>query len=224
MKTQKIDQPLHEVPGVFSDTLPSLDASPPQTSAGVSPGTVLGGKYSLTRLLGSGGMGEVHRGEHLTLGVPIAVKVLHRRVAGNPDSLRRFRREAHAVSRLHHPNIVRVLDFDEDQSTGVVFLVMELLEGRSLSDLVDSLEAPPPLSRVEEIMRQVFSALEAAHAQGIIHRDLKPENVFLARQSDGTEVVKIVDFGLAHVEDSRDSGPTLTQAEIIAGTPQYMSP
>ncbi len=224
MKTRRLDQPLNEVPGVFSETLPSLDAASPRSSGGVTPGTVLGGKYSLTRLLGSGGMGEVYRGEHLTLGVPIAVKILHRHVASDPDSLRRFRREAHAVSRLHHPNVVRVLDFDEDPGAGVVFLVMELLEGRSLSDLLDGIEGPPPLARVVEIMGQIFAALSAAHALGIIHRDLKPENVFLARQSDGEELVKIVDFGLAHVDDSRDAGPTLTQAEIIAGTPQYMSP
>jgi serine/threonine-protein kinase len=225
MRTQKLDRSEHQTPRLLDDTLPSVDSTPKSDpSKGIAAGTVLGGKYQLTRLLGSGGMGEVYRGEHLTLGVPIAVKILRPQVAKNPESLRRFRREAHAVSLLHHPNVVRVLDFDEDEAGGVVFLVMELLEGSSLADLLDNLEILPLIARVDEIMRQIFSALEAAHALGIIHRDLKPENVYLARQSDGRELVKIVDFGLAHVDDVRDAGPTLTNTEIIAGTPQYMSP
>ncbi|MFO0757321.1 MAG: bifunctional serine/threonine-protein kinase/ABC transporter substrate-binding protein [Byssovorax sp.] len=224
MKTQKLDPPADTGSPDSDATLLSVDAAKASGRGGVAEGAVLREKYRLVSLLGSGGMGEVFRGEHLTLGVPIAVKVLRKRVAENPEGMRRFRREAHAVSKLHHPNVVRVLDFDEDPAHGVAFLVMELLEGASLGDWLDGLDRPPPLARVEPIMSAVFAALEAAHHLGIVHRDLKSENVFLARQSDGSEIAKLVDFGLAHVDDVRDAGPTLTKAEIIAGTPQYMSP
>jgi len=184
-------------------------------------GKILAGKYELVRLLGAGGMGNVWKAEHLSLGIPVAVKTMHAHVARQDEYVRRFRREAHAASLLNHPNAVRVLDFGED--AGVLYLVMEHLNGRSLGSWLHSLRAPPPLAEVARIFAMLLDAFDVAHSFGIVHRDLKPDNVFLA-EVGGRWVAKVLDFGLAHVDDARDAGPTLTQGDAIAGTPAYMSP
>ena len=186
------------------------------------PGIVLAGKYRIDEPLGSGGMGQVFRGEHLLLHLPIAVKVLHPFVASDPHHKRRFQREARAAAMLDHPNVVRVLDFGQHGST--VFIVMDYIEGRSLDMWLDGRNGLPPIAEVVDIALQLLSALEAAHALGIVHRDLKPENVLLTPGPQGRLIAKIVDFGLAHVEDPADKGPTLTKSDAIAGTPTYMSP
>jgi predicted Ser/Thr protein kinase len=188
----------------------------------VGPGLVLSGRYRLEGLLGSGGMGAVYRGEHLQLGVPVAVKVMHAGLATNADHARRFQREARATSQLVHPNVVRVLDAGEDQ--GLHFIVMEFLAGESLEAWLERHSKPPTLADVGDIAIQILRALETAHAAGIVHRDLKPENVFLQTDSQGTRTVKVVDFGLAHFDDKRDTGATLTRVDMVAGTPHYMSP
>jgi serine/threonine-protein kinase len=184
-------------------------------------GKVLAGKYELVRLLGAGGMGSVWKAQHLSLGVTVAVKTMHAHVAMQDEYVRRFRREAHAASLLTHPNVVRVLDFGEEG--GLLYLVMEYLDGRSLGAWLDRLDAPPPLAEVARILGMLLDAFDVAHAYGIVHRDLKPDNVFLADIGE-RRVVKVLDFGLAHVDDARDSGPTLTQRDAVAGTPDYMSP
>jgi serine/threonine-protein kinase len=189
----------------------------------VDVGRVLAGKYVLERLLGAGGMGKVWKGVHQGLGIAVAIKTMHPEIAANADYARRFRREAHAASLLDHPNVVRVLDFGEDAGTGTLYLVMEYLEGRSLTKWLQGHEGPPPLAEVVEILVPLCDALEVAHSYGIVHRDLKPDNVFLTTAL-GHRVVKVVDFGLAHVDDARDQGPTLTSKDVIAGTPEYMSP
>ena len=192
--------------------------------AGKTPltGKVLANKYELQTRLGVGGMGEVYRATHLTLGVEVAVKIMHPQVAIIDEYTRRFRREAHAASLLHHRNVVRVTDFGEEQ--GLLYLVMELLRGESGAQWLHRSMIPPPLEEVAHVLSQVLDAFEAAHSAGIVHRDLKPENVFLAIEDDGKRIVKVVDFGLAHVDDYRDSGPTLTRQDIVSGTPEYMSP
>ena len=195
------------------------------SGAGMTPltGKVLAGRYELGKRLGVGGVGEVYRAQHLALGVEVAVKIMHPYVAIVDEYVRRFRREAHAASLLHHRNVVRVSDFGEDQ--GHLYIVMELLRGESVAQwLHRAIGAPPPLADVVDVFSQVLDAFEAAHAAGIVHRDLKPENVFLAIEADGKRIVKVVDFGLAHVDDYRDTGPTLTQQDIVSGTPEYMSP
>jgi len=184
-------------------------------------GRVLSGKYELVRLLGTGGMGKVFEGYHRSLGVRIAVKTMHPSVAAMPDYVRRFRREAHAASVLNHPSVVRVLDFGEDD--GLLYMVMEYIDGASLAEWMRSMTSPPRLADVVEIIAMICDAFESAHAHGIIHRDLKPDNVLLTKFGD-KRLVKVVDFGLAHVHDARDTGPTLTSTDIIAGTPEYMSP
>jgi serine/threonine protein kinase len=202
-------------------TLSSGDEPCTPAPGDVCAGMVLAGKYELVRLLGQGGMGKVYKGQHLGLGIPIAVKTMHPEIAASPNYVRRFRHEAHAASLLNHPNAVRVLDFGND--AGTLYLVMEYLEGRSLTRWLGELHAPPPLADVAEIMAQLFDAFQVAHGYGIVHRDLKPDNVFLT-DVGGKRTVKVVDFGLAHVDDARDQGPTLTSKDVIAGTPEYMSP
>jgi eukaryotic-like serine/threonine-protein kinase len=195
----------------------------PRERLGGHVGLVLAGKYRLDARIGSGGMGEVYRGEHVTLRMPIAVKLLHPNIAIEPDYVRRFYREARAATLLNHPNVVRVIDFgDED---GMPFLVMEYLVGTTLHTWLRERDAAPPLADIRDILGQVLGAFEEAHARGIVHRDLKPENIFLT-DVGGKRTAKILDFGLAHVELPKedDSGPTLTKPEAVGGTPEYMSP
>lgn len=191
-------------------------------------GRCLAEKYTLTRLLGQGAMGQVYRGVHEALGTPIAVKVMRRSVAGDPVYRRRFSREARAASMLAHPNAVRVLDYGED--SGMPFIVMEFVEGQDLDTWLSASVSLPSLKLVGFIADQILSALQAAHDLGIVHRDLKPENVMLCRgaaaasEQDLDLCAKVSDFGLAHVEDPRDNLPTLTQRDAVAGTPSFMSP
>ncbi|MBK8251625.1 MAG: serine/threonine protein kinase [Polyangiaceae bacterium] len=201
-----------------------LDTDPWQAPAARKSltGKVLANKYELGTRLGVGGMGEVYRASHLALGVDVAVKIMHPHVAAVDEYARRFRREAYAASLLHHRNVVRILDFGEEGE--VLYLVMELLRGQSTSAWLMSSASPPPLAEVAEVLHQVLDAFEAAHAAGIVHRDLKPENVFLTIEADGKRVAKVLDFGLAHVDDHRDTGPTLTKTDMVSGTPEYMSP
>lgn len=196
-------------------------ADPPPE--GLHAGRTIAGKYRLDVRVGAGGMGEVYRAEHLALHMPVAVKILHPHRAAAQD-VRRFYREARASAQLNHPNVVRVLDFGNEGDT-LPYLVMEWLEGMTLQTYIQSFEQMLPLKEVLEILLQVLSAFEAAHARGIIHRDVKPENMFVT-DVGGIRIIKILDFGLAHVEVSRDedAGPTLTTPEALAGTPEYMSP
>lgn len=184
-------------------------------------GSLIAYKYQLEQKLGQGGMGAVFRAEHLSLKIPVAIKFLHPRLAHDPDLQRRFAREAKALTVLDHPNVVRVLDYGVHDHCP--FIVMEFLAGESLEDWL-ALNGLPLLGEVKEISLAVLDALGAAHDAGIVHRDVKPDNVFLARGRGGARTVKLVDFGLAHVEDPADKGPTLTQTDAVAGTSTYMSP
>ncbi|MCK6532437.1 MAG: serine/threonine protein kinase [Polyangiaceae bacterium] len=195
------------------------DSIPPST---LGVGSVLAGKYRLTRFLGQGGMGSVWVGEQVQLGVPVAVKVMHAWVAAQPQYVERFRREARAALMLSHPNVVRVIDFGQHEAT--FFLVMEMIEGKALDEWLAECPGMPALADVVAISVDVLDALDAAHRHGIVHRDLKPENVILSRDSQGRRVAKVVDFGLAHVDDPDTHAPTLTKKDMIAGTPAYMSP
>jgi serine/threonine-protein kinase len=210
----------HGTLDAFGETVASAKP-PPRHPLGRHVGRVVAGRYRLLRPLGSGGMGEVYVADHLTLGIRVAVKTMHEHVAAEPENIRRFAREAHAVSKLSHPNVVRVLDCGEDN--GLLYIAMELLEGAALSDWIGQMRELPPLADVADILTQTLNALELAHASGIVHRDLKPENIFLL-QAGGKRLVKVLDFGLAHVEDPRDGASKLTKTDSFAGTPEYMSP
>jgi serine/threonine-protein kinase len=180
----------------------------------------LAGKYVIEELIKHGGMGAVYRGRHILMEKRVAIKVLRPSLAVDDDVVARFSREAKAASRISHPHAVSVTDFGESEN-GVVFLVMEYLEGRTLKEVIKS-EGPLALNRVAEIARQVAGALDAAHEQGVIHRDLKSDNIMLSQTSSG-EWAKVLDFGIAKIQQV-DGIDDLTAPNLVIGTPQYMSP
>jgi len=185
-------------------------------------GALLGERYRVGALLGSGGMGSVYEAVRDDAGrAPVALKVLHPSLASDTDALRRFKREAYTVANLDHPNIVRILDF-QNPPEEPAFLVMERLHGGTLGD---ALRQGRRFS-VEEVARiavQVLAALEAAHAAQVVHRDLKPDNVFLATSDGQAEVAKLLDFGVAKLIDN-PLDEKLTQTGMVMGTPAYMAP
>jgi eukaryotic-like serine/threonine-protein kinase len=189
------------------------------------PGTVLDDKYRVEEKIGSGSFGTVYRGEHILLHHPVAIKVFRPTVGhGALESLDRFRLEGISACRIQHPNAVTVLDFDVSAGS-LAYLVMELLQGRSLSD---ELRADKQLAprRCARISAAVCDVLAQAHAAGIVHRDIKPSNVFLHRNKD-EERVKVIDFGIAKLtDDVREPGlrPATTGTGIFVGTPAYMAP
>ena len=185
-------------------------------------GQTLAGKYKIEKLIKQGGMGAVYRGKHVLMDKTVAIKVLKPALAGDDDVVARFSREAKAASKISHPHAVVVTDFGEAEN-GVVFLVMEYLDGRTLKEIIAA-EGPLQLERAVNIVRQVAGALDAAHAQGVIHRDLKSENIMLVRH-DGDEWSKVLDFGIAKIRQPKDSSEAdITHANLVVGTPQYMSP
>jgi serine/threonine-protein kinase len=186
----------------------------------LAAGAVVGGRFWVERLIGVGGMGRVYVAVQKDLERRVALKVLHPHLAQSGEQKARFLREARAASRLSHPGCVVVYDFGEWE--GQLYLAMELLAGRSLAALLDA-EFPFAPARIVELMAQACDVLEAAHQAGVLHRDLKPENLQVVPGTDGREVVKVVDFGLARLLDG-EAGGRLTQEGIVAGTPAYMSP
>ena len=187
-------------------------------------GKVLDDKYRLDEHMGEGGMGTVYRATHLLIERPVAVKVLNPRLVADDTAKERFRREARAAGRLQHSNAVAVTDFGETRE-GLVYLVMELLEGRPLREVL-AREAPLDPARAVSLMLQISAAVEAAHEAGIIHRDLKPGNIFLVQRPDSPYVVKVLDFGIAKIaaDDEGNLMDTLTGTGVMIGTPRYMSP
>jgi eukaryotic-like serine/threonine-protein kinase len=183
-------------------------------------GTTLDGRYLLGAHLATGGMGAVFRATHVYMRKEVAIKVLRPDLTASGEIVERFRREAEIAASLDHPNIVRVSDFGRSPE-GYLFLVMELLHGESLFDRIRREGALPPDEAVP-IVVQICHALEAAHARCVVHRDLKPENVFLARNPQGGETTKILDFGIAKIADAANVGTT--QAGMVVGTPEYLAP
>jgi serine/threonine protein kinase len=188
-------------------------------------GKTLDEKYRLESRLGIGGMGTVYRARHLLIDRPVAVKVLNQRFVEDEAAQVRFRREARAAGRLQHANAVAVTDFGST-SDGYVYIVMELLEGRTLRDVLAK-EAPLETARAVALMLQASAAVAAAHDAGIIHRDLKPANIFIVQSADRPAVVKVLDFGIAKLAAEsldEDEPKTLTLVGAMIGTPRYMSP
>jgi len=188
----------------------------------IGAGTVLGETYEITELLGQGGMGAVWTAKHLRLpGKRVAIKVLHGVAASDRESYARFRREAEIASRIGHPNIVTVHDFNVLPS-GTPYLVLEYLDGEDLAHRLA--HGKVPLQTALGIARQIGSALHAAHKADVVHRDLKPGNVFLVNAEIGGELVeqvKVLDFGISKI---RGSQTVQTQDSVLLGTPQYMAP
>jgi eukaryotic-like serine/threonine-protein kinase len=188
-------------------------------------GAELEGRYRIESLIGVGGMGRVYQAIHLTLGEHVAVKFLIKSVAELAASKERFRREARILARIRHPGIVSVLDFGEyPKVDGELFMVMELVAGVALAERVMPQGPPMSLLRVASIFDQLLAVLEVAHAEGVIHRDLKPENIMLMEREGQSDLVKVLDFGLALVEQSKDMARRLTETGTVHGTPHYMSP
>jgi serine/threonine-protein kinase len=207
----------------YSDTstLCPIDASVLERTGDPLVGQTLAGKYRIEKLIKRGGMGAVYEGKHVLMDKTVAIKVLHPALALDDDVVRRFSREAKAASRISHPHAVSVTDFGESEN-GVVFLVMEYLNGRTLKEVIKS-EGPMKLGRVVEIVRQVSGALDAAHEQGVVHRDLKSDNIMLS-QTNGGDWAKVLDFGIAKIQESGSRDADITAANLVIGTPQYMSP
>jgi serine/threonine-protein kinase len=184
-------------------------------------GRVLAGQFRIDALLGQGGMGMVYRGVQLSVNRAVAIKLITASAPNQTELVQRFRREAEATARLSHPNTVRLFDFGVTDSQEL-YMVMELLTGSDLSGHLQEGQ-PLPLAEALQITRQVLQALSEAHALGVVHRDLKPGNVFLARVHGGDVVAKVMDFGIAGIEQARET-QKLTMTGAVIGTPAYMSP
>ncbi|MDX2601821.1 protein kinase [Streptomyces caniscabiei] len=182
-------------------------------------GLVGDGRYRMTHRLGRGGMAEVFAAEDVRLGRTVAVKLLRSDLAEDPISKARFTREAQAVAGLNHHSIVAVYDSGEDMVNGtpVPYIVMELVEGRTIRDLLINAEAPGP-EQALIIVSGVLEALAYSHQHGIVHRDIKPANVIITTNG----AVKVMDFGIARA--LHGASTTMTQTGMVMGTPQYLSP
>jgi len=188
--------------------------------------TVLDGQYQIESMLGKGGMGAVYRARHILLGDRVAIKILPPEVRTNAEWLRRFRREGQAARRFRHPNAVTVYDL-RTASDGTIYMVMEYVEGHTLSHEMKA-RGPMTPAQAFEILEPIMSVLNTAHAMGVVHRDLKPENIMIGKSSTGEPVMKLLDLGIAKMREiaGGDGGgaTALTMAGQVLGTPHYMSP
>jgi tRNA A-37 threonylcarbamoyl transferase component Bud32 len=175
------------------------------------------GKYKLLELLGRGGMAEVYKARHPTLGRDVTVKILHQHLAEGEDFLARFEREAKAVAAMRHPNIVQIFDYEASEDAN--YMVMEFIDAGTLQDRISALAAEGkrmPVREVLSILGQTAAALDYAHGRGVLHRDVKPSNILL----DSSGNAFLTDFGIARIL----SGARYTATGVMIGTPAYMSP
>ncbi len=180
-------------------------------------GKTIGGRYRLISRVGSGGMSSVYLARHVLIDRLMAIKILRRDLAQDSVQRDRFLREARAVNRINHENIVEITDFGETDD-GIVYLVMEYVPGESLLKTLS--QCPFSAARALDITEQITSALARAHQMGVVHRDLKPENILLVRRKGRADFVKVLDFGIAKIMDA----PSLTGSQQIFGTPGYIAP
>jgi len=181
-------------------------------------GEIIDTRFRIVRALGQGGMGTVYEAEHLGLDRRVAIKVLHEDVEADDGALARFRQEARAIAQVESPYVCRALDTGKIQD-GASYMVLELLDGRSLADALRA-EGPMAPPRAVDIVLQVCHAVADAHRRGIVHRDLKPANIFLTVDADGEPMAKVLDFGVSKVTKAGVE----TTASAILGTPLYMAP
>ncbi len=192
----------------------------------LSPGQVLNGKYRVIRLLGDGGMGSVYEAHHEVLGTNVALKLLHAELS-RTGVAKRFLQEARASARIKSRHVVGVSDADQTPD-GMAFIVLEYLEGKTLREHYEQLGKEGrllPFAEALDFAMQMFEGVEAAHAAGIIHRDLKPDNVMITVDSKGLPLLKLLDFGIAKVDEPPESTvQALTRPGALLGTPEYMAP
>ncbi len=202
------------------------DRAPEEAQPRLAPGALVAERYRVVSFLDEGGMGAVYRVEHQHMRKAFALKVLHRSLVNRPEIVARFEREAVAAGSIDHPNVAAATDFGR-LPDGSFFLILELVQGRSLRDELQSGGLLP--DRASKIVRGIVAGVGAAHARGIVHRDLKPENVMLVEHHGDPDFVKVLDFGIAKVEGLVPPGPggvatPLTQMGAVIGTLEYMSP
>jgi len=203
------------------DGSPTEEGAPEQIAAVVDPllGRVIDGRYRVEKMIGEGGMGVVYLITHAVLGKRMALKVLRGDMARDSDVVQRFMQEAQSATSIGHQNIIDISDFGR-LPDGSVYFVMEFLDGQSLSKMISRGGSIPTVTAVH-VVRQIASALDGAHMRGIVHRDLKPDNIYLIKQGNDPNFVKVLDFGIAKVGGASSK---LTKTGMIFGTPHYMSP
>ena len=201
---------------LFVDPLPPTDSASPW-----SAGQIIGGRYRLVGLLGAGGMGQVWRATHVSLGTDVAVKLVDVGTQG-PDGelVSRFLQEARAAAMLQSAHVVQILDHGHEGRIG--YIAMELLQGKSLATLIRE-HGILPNALVAKVFQEMARALRKAHGMGIVHRDLKPDNVFVA-EIEGQHVTKILDFGIAKILGAAPGSYHQTNVNVVVGTPVYLSP
>jgi serine/threonine protein kinase len=202
-----------------------IDNSPLRLTSELFPGITIRDKYLILDKVGEGGMGTVYRARHLAFNEIRALKIVHSSLVEDRGFIKRFKTEAIIARRLQHPNAVRIDDLDSTED-GRPFIVMEMVEGSNLKTLITQLGVLP-INRALGIAIQTADALAAAHKLGIVHRDVKPDNILVTTASDGSDSVKVADFGIAKVREGGvdvGSGYTATRSGMIVGTPQYLSP
>lgn len=180
---------------------------------------VLGGRYRLEEAIGSGGMALVWKASDITMNRAVVVKLMHEHLSNEPGNLKRFENECKMMAKIKHPNVVTIFDSGllED---AIPYMVMEYVKGESLREMIDD-RGPAPIKTAAAIMSQICAGLQEAHDTGIIHRDLKPDNIVVQDRSNKPDSVKIVDFGIARLMDSKER---FTKTGTVIGTMEYISP
>jgi serine/threonine-protein kinase len=193
-------------------------------NAPVQPGDLLGGKFRVERVLGQGGMGVVVVAMHMQLEQRVALKFLLPEALEHPEAVARFAREAKAAARIQSEHVARVIDVST-LDTGAPYIVMEYLDGQDLAATVDK-RGRLPIADIAFYMLEALEALAEAHVAGIVHRDIKPANLFLSRRVDGSEMIKVLDFGISKLlsQTGSEPDPGITRTASMLGSPIYMSP
>ena len=220
-KTADVAREAAEKPVSENKSRVTSDSDSPPEGPDPLIGTLVAEKFEILEQLGEGAMGRIYRARHLALDRMVAIKVLHKHLGGEDRVAKRFHREAKAASRLSHPNSVQIIDFGRTPD-GLLYIAMELLEGEDLQTVLDH-DHPLSPERIGHILVPALRAVEEAHRAGVIHRDFKPDNIILWDDRGGREHVKVCDFGIAKVLDSRE-GSSITVDGFVCGTPQYMAP